>query len=254
MPNRRSFPLPIPHPRQLAARAALALALPLAGLATDAGAQEYLVLREQSNFTVAPADNPHVVVPFRADNFVRTAVVTCDTRDAARRIEELEATMEAILAAAAESDQIEISVVREANGESFVVAVEDMETFRRFIRTGSRPDTSAVTFILKTPVGDGDDLASVTARLDAFIPSVALTGRTELFFSGRPELTLIDPRQYRMDVIRAIAADAQEIMTALGDGYAVEIYGLERELGWRRSGDLELSLFIPHEIEIVPRP
>ncbi len=226
----------------------------LAFIAVEARAQEYLALRDQANFQVAPAQKPHVVVPFRADNFVRTAIVTCDTRDPELRRAELEATMEAILAAVSDSDQIDISVVREAGGESFVVPVEDMDVFRRFIRTGSRPDTSAVSFILKTPIGAEDDLASVTARLEAFVPSVPLTGRAELFFSGEPELTLIDPRQYRMDVIQAIADDAQAIMAALGDGYAVSIDGLERELGWRRSGDLELSLFIPHEIEIGPRP
>ena len=234
-------------------RCAIAASFAVIFAATSAGAQEYLVLREQANFSVALAENPHVVVPFRADNFVRTATVTCDTRDDAQRAAELEATMEAILAAVAENDQIEISVVRETNGESFVVAVKDMDTFRQFVRAGGRPDTSVVYFILKTPIGESDDLASVSARLDGFIPSVPMTGRTELYFSGPPELTLIDPRQYRMSVVQAIAEDARAITAALGEGYAVEIDGLERELGWRRSGDLELSLFIPHQIDIVPR-
>lgn len=232
-----------------AAAGALALSLTAAG----ASAQEYLALRQQANFSVAPAENPHVVVAFRADNFVRTAVVSCDTRNAAQRLAELEATMEAILAAVAEDDLIEISLVREVNGESFVVAVEDMETFRRFIRPGSRPDSSVVSFILKTPIGEDDDLASVTGRLDAFLPSAPVTGRSELYFIGEPELTLIDPRQYRMDVIQAIADDAKAITAAVGEGYGVSIDGLERELGWRRSGDLELSLFIPHQIDIAPR-
>ncbi|MEO1331171.1 MAG: hypothetical protein AAFW46_16095, partial [Pseudomonadota bacterium] len=91
-------------------------------------------------------------------------------------------------------------------------------------------------------------------RLEAFRGGVAMDGRTELLLQGPPELSLVDPRQYRLEVIQAIADDARAVTEAMGDGYAVRVQGLERELAWRRSGDLELSLFISHSLTVAPRP
>jgi hypothetical protein len=67
-----------------------------------------------------------------------------------------------------------------------------------------------------------------------------------------PDLTLINPSQYRMPVIATISADVQAVTRSLGPGYAARIEGLEQQIAWRRTGDLELTLFIPYRLEIRP--
>ena len=219
-----------------------------------AQAQEYLALNSRQSRLIAPEQRPHVAVARRADFFVRSAVVVCDTRDPEQRRRELEETMAALMAADAEEGAIEMSILRIAGEDAFAIPLDDLDLFKTFIAPGSRPDTSEVRFLVKTPIGAEDDLETVTQRLEAFRAGVPTTGRTEVFYQGEPELSLVDPRQYRLDVVQAIADDAQSLTDAMGENYAVRVTGLEQEMGWRRSGDLELSLFISHKVTVVPRP
>ena len=39
---------------------------------------------------------------------------------------------------------------------------------------------------------------------------------------------------------------------ALGDGYRAELTGLENPVAWRKSGDLQLTLFIDYQVRVVP--
>lgn len=233
---------------------AFSASLLAASLPVSALAQEYLATLSRQNQAPTAADTrAHVVVPKRADNLVRTAVLRNDTRDPARRRAEVEETLGAIFAAAASDPDIELSYVRRSGDDVFAVPLDDLDVFISLIANGSRPDSSEVRFFLKTAVKAGDDLESVEARLESFREAAEMTGRSELAFEGSPQLTLVDPRQYRVDVVAAIAAEAQAITAAMGEGYAVRITGVGRELSWRRSGDLELSLFIDHAITVVPR-
>lgn len=216
-------------------------------------ARENLAERSFRNTVVKPEQRTHVSVPKRPDFYVRPAALIGDTRDAARRAKELEASMRALLSAAAADAQIELAIVQKTGADSFAVPLTDLETFKSVVSRGARPDSSIARILVKTPVGDKDALDAVDGRLEAFRAAAAMTGRTEFVFQGRAELSLVNPRRYRIDVIRAIASDARQITQAMGEGYAVRVEGLERELGWRRSGDLEMRLFIRHRLEIVPR-
>ena len=119
------------------------------------------------------------------------------------------------------------------------------------IRNGSRPDTSRVVVLLRTPVSAQDTIVSVQDRLDAFVRALPKPGRVSLSIDD-PELTLVDPAQYRADVITAIGRDAKAIIDSGGPGQAVELEGLENQLVWRRTGDLELTVFLPHRLKLVP--
>jgi hypothetical protein len=55
-------------------------------------------------------------------------------------------------------------------------------------------------------------------------------------------------------VIEAIAVDARAVAAKVGDGYAVQIDGLNRPVEWSRSGLSEVLLYIPYKLTIVPKP
>lgn len=99
------------------------------------------------------------------------------------------------------------------------------------IENGTRPDTSRVELLLRTAVAADDTIESVEQRLDAFVRALPRPGRVSLS-TRDPQLTLVSP--------------------ALGPGQAVELEGLENQLAWRRTGDLELTVFLPHRLKVVP--
>lgn len=221
--------------------------------AQSAAAKEYLAERSYRNTLVKPEERPHVSVPKRPDFFVRPAALIGDTRDEAARMAEMEASMRSLLEAAKADKGVELSIVRRSGQDSFAAPLADLQTFKSIVAKGSRRDSSVARILVKTPVGEKDDLDAVEARLNAFLAAASMTGRTEFVVRGRAELSLLNPRRYRIDVVRAIAEDARQITEAMGDGYAVRVKGLEQELAWGRSGDLEMRLFIRHDLEIVPR-
>ena len=89
-------------------------------------------------------------------------------------------------------------------------------------------------------------------RFERFEDGLPRNGRIEFGIDSDPELTLINPGQYRTAIIAAISADVRAVTQSLGSGYAARIEGLEQQIAWRRTGDLELRLFIPYRLEIRP--
>jgi hypothetical protein len=69
---------------------------------------------------------------------------------------------------------------------------------------------------------------------------------------GDLELSVVDPEQYRADLLTQIAQDGQKTSAALGDRYAAQLSGLERRVAWQRTGDLDLTLFIPYKLDVGP--
>lgn len=76
-------------------------------------------------------------------------------------------------------------------------------------------------------------------------------GRVEME-AGDTQLVLTNPEQYREPLLRDVTADGRAIAAALGPGYGVEVSGLERQVAWKRSGDLELTLFLPYSLSVSP--
>ena len=81
-----------------------------------------------------------------------------------------------------------------------------------------------------------------------------MTGRTLVSVSGDWELSIINPAQYRMPILELIADDARTTAGRFGPEYAVQVEGMSNRVTWRQSGPLDLSLFIPYELTITPKP
>jgi hypothetical protein len=239
---------------RMAAGAALTLAAWLAAspaLAQDVG--EIVVTAQRrtggGEGGPAPLPQPHVVVFRRADNLLVETQVDCDTRDQKDRLGEMKSTLRSMIAAAAAGGQIELGV--ESGAVILPLKPEALDTM---LSPGDRDDTTTTTIVVKTHVGATDTFEAASARIDAFILGAKVVGRTQVVRHGDWQLTLITPRQYRPQIVAAIAQDADDTRKAFGAGYAVEIEGLEHPVAWNRSGPLDLALFIPYALKIEPLP
>lgn len=198
--------------------------------------------------TAAPA-RPHVVTFRRADNLIVELHVECDTRDDSDRLNEMRATLKNVISAAGADGAIELGVQDESAG---VVVPFKYESLPALMSSGSRADTSQITIIVKTKIQPADTFDTATGRVDAFIKKIKLVGRAQAARTGDWGLTIISPRQYRPEIVAAIAKDANETAKAVGPAYGVTLTGLERPIGWVRSGPLELALYIPYTLTVQP--
>jgi hypothetical protein len=234
--------------------AALIAAMLFAG---SARAQEDEIVVTATRYREAYEDFqiPHVSVLRRADFVVAMMVVESDTRDLGQRRTELMETLTELGRRARAAGSVTVALLEESeeDGASGVTRVKDfsVEAARDQISGGNRPDTSRVSVLLRTRVAPQDTLAGAVARIDGFVRGLPKPGRVTLGVDD-PELTVVNPAQYRADIVAAIAADARRTVEALGAGQAVRIEGLENRVAWQRAGDLDLRFYIPHRLAIVP--
>jgi hypothetical protein len=198
-----------------------------------------------------PDDIPAVQLFRRADNLIASVRVVNDTREAAGRRNELTQTLRAMARQAAGRADIDLSI--EADGV-LAPLTEDRVSTLTLGMDGMRSDTSVASLVVKTPISATDTLDSASGRLEAFVEAVPATGRSEVDINDEWQLSIVDPPQYRMAILGLISADAQRSATAFGAGYGVEVTGMENRVTWRQSGPLDLGLFIPYKMTVVPRP
>lgn len=221
-------------------------------LATPAAAQEIVVTGSRisrEDYNSAPPVVPVVTVPRRADNLIVSVWVVNDTREAAGRRDELIRTLRSMARAAASQPDIDLSI--EVDGQ-LVAFNEDMVSSLAIGIDGSRADTSTASLIVKTPIRPGDTLDSASGRIVQFVARIEKAGRSLVNINGGWQLSIVNPAQYRPAVLDAIAADARETSARFGSAYAVEVSGMANTLTWVQSGPLDLSLFIPYGMDVVP--
>lgn len=194
---------------------------------------------------------PVIQLPQRADNLIVEVRVVNDTREAVGRRDEITRTLRTMARSAARRADIDLSIETEG---VLVPLTEDMVSTLTLGMDGARADTSVATLIVKTPVQAGDTLDTASGRIEAFVDGVEQAGRSLVDISGDWQLSIVDPPQYRPAILAAIAADARSTSATFGDGYAVAVEGMSNRVTWRQSGPLELSLFIPYDMTVTPKP
>jgi len=224
------------------------IALTLTASVAPAFAQEVIVTasrRQQDNHGgvdlsgMIPAQRSVISLRRSADYAVQTVWITGDTRDAAKRKEELEATLRSAIGSAGKAG------VDLATG-NYVVEPLTLTSMKNLNYVGDgRPDTSRATFLVKVRLTPGMDLATAKAQVTKYVASVAKTGRTTLTVMGDPTLSVVNPDQYRGAIVDLIAADAAEQSKRFGTGYGVAVSGIDRPVEWARAGATEVFLFLP---------
>jgi hypothetical protein len=188
---------------------------------------------------------PAVTLERRADFLFQTITVINDTRESKVRQEELTATLRAMTARAkASGGRIQLSTTN----DTVINPFEDSVILGSIV-PGSRPDTSQVSMIVKTPVDAADTRDVAFKRIDEFLTGLSRTGRTEVLRYAIG-LSVVRPGQYRAALAAAMAADAKIFTDAYGPGYSAMVTTLERPIAWRQTGPLTLTLFQPHTLTI----
>lgn len=185
----------------------------------------------------------------QGDNLLLKIRILNDSRDEAQREQEIYESLRAALEAAEREDSIELSTVSDSG---FVSPLTEAN-HRIDLADGDRPDTSTAFFRAKSPISSSDqDGEALVRKLKRFVEALTPTGRTEFIVEGDVEVSIVEPDQYRSDVIRIFTDDVKAVTSALGHEYRVVVRGLDRPIQWLRAGGLEVAIFIPYTYDIVP--
>ena len=228
-----------------------ALALAMATPALAQTEVEEIVVTGSRMIEWDPDDVPVIQLARRADNLIVEVRVVNDTREAAGRRTEITQTLRSMARSAAARPDIDLSI---ENDGVLVPFTEDMISTLMLGSDGMRSDTSVAVFVVTTPIRAEDTLDAASERIEEFVESVQQTGRSLADITGDWQLSIVDPPQYRPTILGLIAADARTTAATFGDGYAVQVEGMSNRVTWRQSGPLELSLFIPYDMTVTPRP
>lgn len=228
----------------------------LIGGALPAAAQEVVVtgsrisaLGTSNSVTTLSSNMPAPVLTLRrtADFAVQSVTVTGDTRDPAKRRQEI---YDMIRGAIALSEK---SGVQLAVGQ-FVVEPLTLDNYKNLtLSNGNRSDSEEVTFLVKTPLSPGMDAKAALDRITRFIKAVPTVGRAEMEADGDLTLSVVKPEQYRGAIVDLISAEAAGTAGKFGPGYGVSVTGLDRPVQWARASLTEVSLYLPINYEVRPK-
>ena len=198
------------------------------------------------------SDNiPHISLLKRADYMITKVRVTCDTRDEKQRRSELKASLRDMLAAAAKSGTISLALGESVLGPLRESMFDDIITDDKRDRD-KRDDTDGATVVIKTKLTSADTFESATGRIKAFIEKAPKAGRTEILREEGWDLSIVDPEQYRDDLIKQIVADAKHTAELVGSSHSASIEGLQSPVAWYQQGPLDLGLYISYTMTLVP--
>lgn len=200
----------------------------------------------RSDFDGYSSSVPLVGYQRQADFLLQPIRITGDTRDAKLRVDEVYQTIERFL--------------RTANAQGFTIAFGDVVTtdvtsanLRDLpLSNAGRPDTSGITLYVTSKLVE-TSVATAQSRLAALLKGFSPVGRALVEQGGSPSLSIVGPDRYRPQIAEAVAKDAIRMAALFGDGYAVEVTGLEGTVQWQRRGTMDLYLYIPYRLTITPR-
>jgi hypothetical protein len=222
------------------------IALTMFGAAAPACAQEVLVTAQRRGYNndatysdgVIATSRPIINLKRTADYAVQTVLVAGDTRDAKIRRNDLHATIRNMIDGAAKGG------VELATGDYVIEPLTLANYQRLYLRGDGRPDTDQTNFLVKVRLAPGMDLKAAEDRIARFVASVAKVGRSQISVSGMT-LSVVNPDQYRGQIIDLIAADAAVSTGKFGAGSGVDVTGLDRPVEWARGGGTDVFLFLP---------
>ena len=183
-----------------------------------------------------------------ADYAVQEVAIVGDTRDAAKRNAEIYAMLKNAIELAQRRGGIEL-----ATGELIVEPLTLANYEDLALGSDGRPDTGRASFLVKVRLTDGATAKAAVERIAAFIKDVPTVGRAEMRATDDLTLSIIGPDQYRGAVADLVAADARDMSRRIGEGYSVEVRGLDRPIEWTRASLTEVFLYVPYSYTVLTR-
>lgn len=180
-----------------------------------------------------------------ADSAIQPVKFTSDSRDEAVRKREIHAM---IAAAIGRADAVGVELV---TGEFELTKVTAANYRDLVFAGGGRPDTSEISVFVKAKLAGS--VGSAQSRIDNFIKAVPAEGRALMERRGAITLTIINPDQYRPEIVKLVAAEALKTAGAFGADYGVEVAGLNEQLIWAQASATEVFLYIPYRFTVRPK-
>ena len=211
------------------------------------GGQEIVVTGARREAEGYDASIPAIGLRRLADYAVQEVRVTGDTRDQAKRRTEIFDMVRGAVALAAKRPGIEL-----ATGEMVIEPLSAANYRNLPLTSDGRPDAERATFLVKTKLGPGIDAKAALDRIAAFIKDVPTVGRAEMKENDDLTLSVVNPDQYRGQIVDLVAADARATAARLGPDYGVEAKGLDRPVEWSRASLTEVFLYVPYSYTVLP--
>ncbi len=223
---------------------ALASATPVFAQDNDAMG-EIMVTAQRASASYYQDEQPVIGLKRTADSAIQSVKITSDSREEPVRKREIHAMLEAAI------NRASASGVELVTG-SFELSQITLANYKELIfRNGMRPDTSEVGFFVKSKLAGST--GSAQGRIDSFIKSVPATGRSLIEKQGGLTLTIINPDQYRDQIVKLVSAESLKYARFFGDDYGVEVNGLDGQLAWSQASGSEVFLYIPYRFSIKPK-
>lgn len=214
--------------------------------AQSAGEGEVIVTASRRDIDGYDDRVPVIGLRRKADFALLEVTVTGDTRDAAKRHEEMYAMIRGAIQLA---DRRGIQL---ATGNTVVEPLTLSNYQQLSFKSDNRPDSERVTFLIKTALAD-TDAKTATAKMDSFIKAVPPVGRALIQADDELTLSVVKPDQYRQQIVALVAADANATAAQFGSDYAIEARGIDRPVEWSRAGLTDVFLYVPYQLNVVPR-
>lgn len=243
-------------------------AAPLA--AQDDGGNEIIVTAQRLSGprgVVAIAEKPPVIgLKRQADSAVRNVEIVSDSREEDLRRREVQAMLFAAIDRAKAqgmfvvTGQFEVIEVTRANWQDLFPALAGKATDDEDTDDDDDDDAppavfeddgSTATLRLKLKTKLTGSIAAAQLKISAFAKSIPATGRSLLEQKGGLALTIINPEQYRDEIYRRIAAGAKHAVGFYGEGYGLNVTGLDREIAWKQVSNTEVFLYIPYSFSVA---
>jgi len=193
---------------------------------------------------------PGVTFVKKGDFLLLGVTIESDAREATERMSELSDTIEAFLRAAEEDETIELSIIESGS----TVRRLTQANYIQGVSYGGRPDTSVARMRVKTAIPDQvENSAQLATKLSRFVDGIEEKGRITISTNGETSVSVVDPYQYRDEVVAKIVGEINDITDALGPDYVAIIKGLDRQVYWDRQGDIDLAFSLPYTYEIIPK-
>lgn len=192
---------------------------------------------------------PHVYVSRRADYAIVEVEIRNDTRDANARRSEIVDALRRLETSAARVG-MSLAIVDDDIG---IVRAYTLAAAQQLMRAGNRADTTCLTLRIRTPVTQADTLETIHDRVERFVTDLPKPGRVEMELEDT-DLSIVNLEQYRDGMVQQILAGGRALSTRVGGSQAVSIGGLESQVAFHRTSDLDLTLFLPYALAVTLTP
>jgi len=217
--------------------------------------QEQFLMASGANFKIsedyryrteqpAPEELPPVSLRKTADFLVVRVRVENDSRDADQRRAEVDETLREMLRAADQGGRIQLHTGEYPITENSPVLALSADE--------ERPDSAYAHFFVKVPLKGEDDVRALTQEMLTFVSKTKPVGRTQLR-PGDVGLSMVDPEQYRYELLQKIAEDVAKVKEIFGGDFGLNIDGLDKRIKVRRVGATEVELYLMYGFTMRPK-